>query len=106
MISFIKKLFLKGPAVDYSLLVKNGALILDVRTPQEFKGGHIKGAVNIPLDQIGSGNAALADKKRVVITCCASGMRSAAAKRLLLSRGFTEVYNGGGWTSLNHKLNG
>jgi rhodanese-related sulfurtransferase len=44
------------------------------------------------------------DKSKPVITCCASGMRSASAKSLLLQKGFSEVYNGGGWTSLQNKL--
>jgi rhodanese-related sulfurtransferase len=39
-----------------------------------------------------------------LITCCASGMRSASAKSILLSKGYTEVYNGGGWASLQNKL--
>jgi len=44
------------------------------------------------------------DLKKPIITCCASGMRSASAKSILKQNGF-EVYNGGGWTALQHKLN-
>lgn len=43
MLGFIKKLFTGGPAVDYKQLLEDGALIVDVRTPGEFKTGHIKG---------------------------------------------------------------
>ena len=43
-------------------------------------------------------------KDKVIITCCASGMRSAAAKNILKSNGFTEVHNGGGWMSLQNKI--
>jgi rhodanese-related sulfurtransferase len=46
----------------------------------------------------------LKDKQRCVITCCASGMRSRAAKNILQSLGYTQVYNGGGWYSLQQKI--
>ena len=52
MFGFIKKLF--GPGTDYKALAAQGALIIDVRTNSEFKGGHIKNAVNIPVDSISS----------------------------------------------------
>jgi rhodanese-related sulfurtransferase len=101
--SFIKKLFGIGPSVDYSKLISDGAIIVDVRTPSEYLSGHIKGSVNIPLDNFKSGIGKL-KKGKAVITCCASGMRSAAAKNLLSNSGFTEVYNGGGWMSLQRKI--
>ncbi|MFM2145975.1 MAG: hypothetical protein RL732_811, partial [Bacteroidota bacterium] len=50
--NFFKKLFSSTPPVDFAGLVKGGAMIIDVRTPDEFRGGHIKGAVNIPLDRL------------------------------------------------------
>ena len=103
MLSFFKKLFGSAPAVDYVTLVKNGAQIVDVRTPGEYQSGHIKGSKNIPLQVLGSKLNVL-DKSKPVITCCASGMRSASAKSMLLQKGFSEVYNGGGWTSLQSKL--
>ena len=103
MLSFFKKLFGSAPAVDYDTLVKNGAQIVDVRTPGEYQSGHIRGSKNIPLQVLGSKLNVL-DKSKPVITCCASGMRSASAKSMLLQKGFSEVYNGGGWTSLQFKL--
>ncbi|MCD8541251.1 MAG: rhodanese-like domain-containing protein [Aliarcobacter cryaerophilus] len=51
MFGFLKKLF-GGNSVDYKELVKNGAQIIDVRTPAEFNGGHVKGAKNIPLQSL------------------------------------------------------
>lgn len=102
MLGFLKKIF-GGNTVNYAELVKNGAQIIDVRTPAEFNGGHIKGAKNIPLQTIGS-NLSKINKNKPVITCCASGARSAAAKSILKNSGFTEVYNGGGWSSLKSKL--
>lgn len=83
--------------------MKNGAQIVDVRTPAEFRGGHIEGAQNIPLQALGQHLGKL-DKNKPVITCCASGMRSASAKNILKKSGFAEVYNGGGWQSLNAKI--
>jgi phage shock protein E len=103
MLSFLKKLFGSAPAVDYVTLVKNGAQIVDVRTPGEYQSGNIKGSKNIPLQVLGSKLNVL-DKSKPIITCCASGMRSASAKSMLLQKGFSEVYNGGGWTSLQSKL--
>ena len=103
MLSFFKKLFGTAPAVDFTSLVKNGAQIVDVRSPGEYQSGHIRGSKNIPLQELGS-KLNMLNKSKPIITCCASGMRSASAKSLLLQKGFSEVYNGGGWTSLQNKL--
>jgi phage shock protein E len=104
MINTIKKLFGFGPSVNYAELVKNGATILDVRSRGEYAGGHIKGSINISVDTLRGNLVKLKDKNKPIITCCASGMRSASAKSILLSSGYTQVYNGGGWGSLQSKL--
>ena len=104
MLQSIKKLFGLGPKTDYSQLVKNGAIILDVRSKGEYAEGHIKGSINIPVDQLRNNLVKLKDKKKPIITCCASGMRSSSAKSILLNAGYEEVYNGGGWTGLQVKL--
>lgn len=104
MLQFLKKLFGGGPAVDFKTLVQEGALIIDVRTPGEYSSGHIKGSKNIPLQSLQS-QVGKIKKDKPVITCCASGMRSASAKSILKSNGFAEVYNGGGWASLQSKIN-
>jgi len=93
-----------GPAVDYKSLYKNGAAIIDVRTRSEFNSGHIKGSFNIPLDIL-SNELSKLKKDKPIIACCASGMRSASAKRILKSKGFMEVHNGGSWVSLERKIN-
>ncbi len=103
MLSVLKKVLGIEPKADLATLVANGAQIIDVRTKGEFSGGHIKNAVNIPLDQLRTQLNKI-KKDKVVITCCASGMRSGSAKSILLSSGFTEVYNGGGWMSLQNKI--
>lgn len=104
MIQTLKNLFGIGPKVDYAELVKKGAIILDVRSKGEYAGGHIKGSINISLDTLSNNLNKLKDKNKVIITCCASGMRSASAKSILRSNGFTEVHNGGGWSSLQNKI--
>ncbi|MCZ2460824.1 MAG: rhodanese-like domain-containing protein [Chitinophagales bacterium] len=103
MIQLIKKIFGAGPKTDFKALVENGAQIVDVRTKGEFQSGHIKGSMNMPLYEL-PGLAKKLKKDKPVITCCASGMRSASAKNILKSRGFTEVYNGGGWMRLQNKI--
>ena len=104
MINTIKKLLGFGPSVDYADLVKQGAIILDVRSKGEYSGGHIKGSINVSVDALSNNVAKLKDKNKTIITCCASGMRSASAKSILKSNGYTNVYNGGGWSSLKNKI--
>jgi phage shock protein E len=89
-----------GNKVDYSELIKEGAIVLDVRTKGEYAGGHINGSINIPLDQLGGNLKQLKNKDHAIITCCASGMRSSSAKRLLEAQGYTNVHNGGSWRNL------
>ena len=103
MIEFIKTLLGLGPATDLKEVMDRGAQLIDVRTAGEFRDGHIRGAVNIPLHTLNR-NLSRIRKDKPVITCCASGVRSASAKSILKSNGFNEVYNGGGWTGLQGKL--
>lgn len=104
MFGTLKSLLGLGPKIDFSELIKKGGVIIDVRTKGEFNGGNIKGSVNIPLDQLASNLGKLKDKNSPIITCCASGMRSANAKMILKSKGYTNVHNGGGWSSLRSKI--
>jgi phage shock protein E len=105
MINTIKKLLGLGPKADYAALVKQGAVILDVRSKSEFASGHIKGSLNISVDSLGRNLAQLKDKHKPIITCCASGMRSASAKSILKANGYEQVFNGGSWISLKNKIN-
>lgn len=105
MVNTIKKLLGLGPKVDYAELVKQGAVILDVRSKGEYQSGHIKGSINISVDALSNNLNKLKDKNRPIITCCASGIRSASAKNILKSNGYTIVHNGGGWSSLQNKIN-
>jgi phage shock protein E len=101
MLNFIQKLF--GPSTDFKALQAQGAVIIDVRTPGEFSGGHIHGSINIPVDSIRSKINDLKKKGKPVITCCASGMRSGSATSILKDAGI-EAYNGGSWISLQNKM--
>ena len=102
MLTKLKKM-LGRATIDYSSLVNNGALILDVRSSGEFSSGHIRGSLNIPVQEL-ENNLKKLKKNQIVITCCASGMRSSSAKNILLKNGFKEVHNGRSWTGLERKL--
>ncbi len=84
--------------------IVDGVELIDVRARSEYYNGHVRGSINIPLDVLGSNLAKFKDKNTPIITCCASGMRSASAASLLKSKGYTQVYNGGGWMSLQRNL--
>jgi len=103
MIQLLKNIFGFGAKTDFKDLVRSGAQIIDVRTKGEFQSGHIKGSVNIPLQNL-QNELSKVKKDIPIITCCASGMRSASAKSALKSSGFSEVHNGGGWMSLKNKI--
>jgi len=104
MINTLKKLFGIGPGIDLGELIEKGAVIVDVRTKGEYAGGHVKGSLNIPLDQLRSNLKKFKDKDQPIITCCASGMRSASARGILKGAGFTNVHNGGSWMSVKNKV--
>lgn len=92
-----------GSKVDFKELHSNGGVIVDVRSNGEFSGGHIKGSINIPLESLANQIGKL-KKDKPVLLCCASGMRSGSAARMLRSEGFEQAHNGGGWRSLEAKL--
>jgi phage shock protein E len=100
MLQSLLKLF-KG--TDYNSLLERGAVIIDVRTPAEYKGGHIDKSTNVPLQKISGKVDKIKKLNKPVILCCASGMRSGRATSILKSAG-VEAYNGGGWLSLRSKI--
>lgn len=83
------------PKVD----AKN-AFLVDVRTPQEFAEGSVKGAVNIPLNEVHQRISEFKDKQQIVVFC-RSGNRSAQAQAILKENGVTNVVNGGSWISVD-----
>ncbi|NRR90344.1 rhodanese-like domain-containing protein [Winogradskyella undariae] len=83
--------------------LEKGAVILDVRTPSEYQGGHIKNAIHIPVQELGNRINEIKRLNKPVIAHCASGMRSANAASILKSNGIDAI-NGGGMASLQRKL--
>ena len=82
-------------AVEY---LRNGAMLIDVRSPQEFESGHILQAYNMPLDRIDVlVPTAVKDKNKVLLLHCASGVRSGLAKRKLEGLGYKNVFNLGSY---------
>lgn len=81
-------------------MLNDGALIIDVRTPGEFQGGHVVGSKNIPLQEVGGKVNKLKKINKPIVLCCASGNRSGQAANLLKSKGI-ECENGGSWTRVN-----
>ena len=100
----IKIFYKRDPAVNLRKVHDEDGVVLDVRTSAEFLGGHIPGALNIELDQLSSHVRLLPNKGQYIVTCCASGERSACAKVILESLGYTRVFNGGSWKSLQEHM--
>ena len=77
--------------------IAQGGLLLDVRSPSEFAGHHLPGAVNIPVGELDSRLDELDDKGRDIVVYCASGGRSKAAAQRLMQRGYARVHDLGSW---------
>jgi len=91
----------KGKMIEE--FISKEAIVLDVRTTAEYSNGAIPGSKNIPLQTLNNKIAIIKKLNKPVITCCASGMRSATAASILKNNG-VEAMNGGGWQSLNQLL--
>jgi phage shock protein E len=93
-----------GPAridgAEAKRLVNAGALLLDVRTPEEYAGGHVEGAVNIPVQVLGQRLGEVGSKDREIVVYCKSGGRSARAAAELRQAGYAAHDLGGigNWT--------
>jgi phage shock protein E len=98
MFSFLRSIFArKGPLIQD--LLAEGALVVDVRTPSEFRNGHGAQSQNIPLQSLQTKINSLKKRNKVIVTCCASGMRSATAANWLRQAGI-EAHNGGSWQTV------
>ncbi len=76
----------------------NGALVIDVRSPEEFRSGNVRGAINIPLAELGASlPRRVKDKNQVLLVHCLSGGRSGIAKHQLKGLGYTNVFNLGSY---------
>ena len=83
--------------------IKDDVIILDVRTQSEWNTGHIDKALHIPLNELENRISEISNLNKPVITCCASGIRSAKATKILKQNAIKTI-NGGGWKSLKSKL--
>lgn len=82
-------------------MIENGALLIDVRTQEEFDAGHIEGAINIPYQETNAlMNAIGTDKQRPVVVYCRSGKRAGRAKAALDENGYTNIFNATGYEAL------
>ena len=87
--------------INVDIEIQNTKLIVDVRTPGEFRGGAVPGAINIPLDELQMRLNELGNNmEREIIAYCASGARSAYAQRMLIQLGYSNVKNGGGISAM------
>ena len=98
--SIFSQLFANTENSNLQTLISEGAFLVDVRTPAEFGGGHVKGSVNIPLDSIPFQLDQFKDKKNIIVFC-RSGNRSGQAKFILEQNGISNVTNGGTWEQVN-----
>lgn len=104
MFGIFRNLFSKGSYQNLTMLISNGAFLVDVRTPAEYLEGSAKGAVNIPLNVVHNQLAQFSNKKHIIVFC-RSGNRSGQAKNILEQNGFTNVVNGGTWQNVNQFVN-
>jgi phage shock protein E len=80
-------------------LLQEGAVVVDVREPNEFASGHVAGAVNIPLGSLRESlPRRFADKNRVLLLHCLSGTRSGIARKQLLALGYANAFNLGSYS--------
>lgn len=87
------------------IVKKEQGTIIDVRTPGEFMGGSVKGAVNIPLQELPGRMSEIREMKQPLVLCCASGNRSGRAQEFLQAQGIDQALNGGSWLEVNYYRN-
>jgi phage shock protein E len=80
--------------------IRQGAVIIDVRSASEYDRGRVPGSLNIPVDRIAASIPRIKGLNKPVICCCASGHRSRIAANTLKQAGLKDVYNGGSWESV------
>jgi len=95
--------FLSGNEIKSAL--KNGAVVIDVRTAQEYDNGRVPGSINIPVDRIASSIERIRAMNKPIVLCCASGIRSKTAKAILQKQGLKNVFAGGNWEKVLRIMN-
>lgn len=84
-----------------SIIKDPNCIIIDVRSHEEFMGGHVTNAINIPLQTIPSKIEDFKKMGNPIVLCCASGNRSGQAQHFL-SQNNIECHNGGSWLDVNY----
>lgn len=104
MLNFLKNLFRpRANTESLNSILAGGALLVDVRSPNELKSGQVLGAINIPLNQV-AGNLDTFKNQKNIIVYCRTGTRAAVAQTILQSNGITNVTNGGSWKQVNEAI--
>lgn len=83
------------------LIKEKKGTIVDVRTTEEFRGGHVAGSINIPLQEVPQRMEEIQGLSTPILLCCASGNRSGMATRMI-SQHSIECYNAGSWLDVNY----
>jgi rhodanese-related sulfurtransferase len=103
MLHILKKIFYKNDNSNLEKIIQEGAMLIDVRSQNEFVQGNVKGSVNIPLDQIENNLHQFKGNTNIVVFC-RSGNRSGQAKLILNKNGFDNITNGGTWRTIQDIL--
>jgi phage shock protein E len=83
------------------IMIDNNTVLIDVRTKDEFKSGHLEKAINIPYTEIEDQIKSITkDTNKNIVVYCRSGRRSGIAQKTLLKMGYENVINGGGYKDL------
>lgn len=98
--NFFNQLFGGAAPAGLQQAILEGAYLVDVRTAGEFAGGHVKGSVNVPLDQLASNFIQFKNRKTTIVFC-QSGGRSRQAKLILEQSGLSNIIDGGSWHQVN-----
>jgi len=79
-------------------LARHGAMVIDVRSPEEYSAGHLSQALNMPVDEIASLlPSRVRDKSKVILLHCKTGLRSKKARSLLVNQGYSNVFDMGSY---------
>lgn len=104
MIQWIADIFKTKDSSLLDELLDQGAVIVDVRTQQEFNSGSVEGAINIPLSQLSNEVEKLSAQANIILFC-RSGARSHQAYKILKNKGMERVYNAGGLRQMQTIIN-
>ncbi len=78
--------------------------VIDVRSREEYASGHVVDSLNIPLNELPAKIEELKTIDGSIVLCCASGMRSSIARRMLLQHGISNVIDGGSWMNVQYQI--